>query len=60
MTFIFIVVPLDDQGAPDLQLFVRACGTHGGYRHVGPDDKRKNPACTSREHAGLKHCERNT
>jgi hypothetical protein len=55
-------VPLDERGAPDLQLFIRACGSryaravgeqydwkrHGGYRHVSPDDWRAWDAAIER------------
>lgn len=59
-----IDVPLDERGAPDLQLFIRACGTryahsvgeeynpkvggHGGYRHITPDDWRAWDAAVAR------------
>ena len=39
------IVPLDAQGAPDPQLFIRACG---GYRHISPEDWRAWDAAVAR------------
>jgi hypothetical protein len=57
-----VAVPLDARGAPDLQLFVQACGTryarsvgetydpkrHGGYRHVHDIDWQAWDAAVAR------------